>query len=55
MWDLKIIALSNSLKEAPENIKGKVEMYGGDLEELLASLEKQGHKHAYIDGGATID
>jgi len=52
--DLKIIVLSNTIKEAPENLKGKVEMYSGDLLTLISKLEKEGHKHAYIDGGKTI-
>ena len=52
--DLKIIVLSNTLKEAPQNLKDKVEMYSGDLLNLMAKLESEGFKHAYIDGGATI-
>jgi len=52
--DLKIIVLSNTIKEAPENLKGKVEMYSGDLLTLISHLENEGHKHAYIDGGTTI-
>lgn len=52
--DLKIIVLSNTVKEAPENLKGKVEMYSGDLLTLTSKLENEGHKHAYIDGGTTI-
>jgi dihydrofolate reductase len=52
--DMKIIVLSNTLKEAPENLKGKVEMYSGDLNELISNLENEGLKHAYIDGGTTI-
>lgn len=52
--DLKIVVLSTTLKEAPDNLKDKVEMYSGDLKELIKSLELQGFKHAYIDGGTTI-
>ena len=50
----RIIVLSNSLNEAPENMKDKVEMYSGDLLALVSRLESEGHKHAYIDGGTTI-
>lgn len=50
----KIIVLSNTLKEAPENLKGKVEMYSGDLQVLVSKLENKGFKHAYIDGGTTV-
>lgn len=52
--DLKIIVLSNTLKEAPENLKDKVVMYSGDLETLISNLENEGYQHAYIDGGTTI-
>ena len=51
---LRIIVLSNSLKEAPTNMKGKVELYSGDLNVLVSQLESDGFKHAYIDGGTTI-
>jgi dihydrofolate reductase len=52
--DTRIVVLSNTLKEAPENMKDKVEMYSGDLNALITQLETDGHKHAYIDGGTTI-
>lgn len=50
----RIIALSRTVREAPENLNGKVEMYSGDLLTLIGNLENEGYKHAYIDGGATI-
>ena len=50
----KVIALSNTIKEAPENMNGNVEMYSGDLLTLISNLENEGYKHAYIDGGTTI-
>jgi dihydrofolate reductase len=50
----KIVVLSNTVKEAPENLSEKVEMYSGDLNVLITQLEKEGFKHAYIDGGTTI-
>ena len=52
--DMRIVVLSNTIKEAPENLKGKVEMYSGDLNNLVTLLDKEGYKHAYIDGGTTI-
>jgi len=52
--DTRIIVLSNTLKEAPDNVKGKVEMYSGDINALLTQLESDGFTHAYIDGGATV-
>jgi len=52
--DTKIIALSGTIKEPPSNLKDKVQMYSGSIEELIIKLEKEGCKHAYVDGGTTI-
>lgn len=52
--DLRIIALSHTVKEVPENLKDNVEMYSGDIAALIAQLEREGFSHAYIDGGTTI-
>lgn len=52
--DIHIVVLSSTLKEPPENLQGKVEMYSGEITDLLAELENKGLKHAYIDGGSTI-
>lgn len=50
----RIIVLSRTLNEPSENLTGHVEMYSGDLLELVTKLENEGHSHAYIDGGKTI-
>ena len=52
--DMPIFVLSNTVKEPPENLRGKVEMYSGGISELISRLEKDGYTHAYIDGGTTI-
>ncbi len=52
--NVRVIALSNTLKEPSENLRDRVEMYSGDLRALMAQLESDGHQHAYIDGGKTI-
>ncbi|MEZ9822336.1 dihydrofolate reductase family protein [Shewanella sp. 10N.286.45.A1] len=52
--DTRIIVLSNTLKLPASNLQDKVEMYSGDLTTLVALLESEGHQHAYIDGGTTI-
>lgn len=52
--DIKIYVLSNTLKAAPENLAGKVEVYSGSITDLVHQLEQDGYKHAYIDGGSTI-
>ncbi len=52
--DTKIIALSNTIKEPPANLKNRVQMYSGSIPELISKLEQEGYKHAYVDGGTTI-
>ena len=52
--DMRIVVLSNTVKEPPVNLRGKVEMYSGDIQGLIIKLESCGLKHAYIDGGSTI-
>lgn len=52
--NIRIIALSNSIKEVPANLKARVELYSGEISTLISKLEDDGFKHAYIDGGATI-
>ena len=52
--NIRIIAMSNTIKEAPENLRDRIEMYCGNPSELITKLESEGFKHAYIDGGATI-
>ncbi len=52
--DTHIVVLSNTIKTPPENLKGKVEMFSGEVTDLVKELESRGFKHAYIDGGTTI-
>ncbi|WGV99231.1 dihydrofolate reductase family protein [Vibrio sp. YMD68] len=52
--DIKIYVLSSTLTQAPENVSDKVEVFSGDISSLARQLEKEGYKHAYIDGGLTI-
>jgi len=52
--DIHIVVLSNSIKEPPENLTGKVEMFSGEVPDLVKKLDGKGFKHAYIDGGSTI-
>ena len=52
--DRRILVLSNTLTEVPDNLKGKVELYSGEIPALISQLENKGYRHAYIDGGVTI-
>lgn len=46
----KVVVLSNSLN----SVRNDMELYRGDLAELLTKLHKDGIKHIWIDGGTTI-
>ncbi len=50
----RIIVLSHTLSQPPENLCGKVEMYAGDIQALVSVLANEGFKRAYVDGGSTI-
>tara|TARA_R110000772_G_scaffold196718_1_gene307487 strand:+ start:799 stop:1341 length:543 start_codon:yes stop_codon:yes gene_type:complete len=52
--DTRIIVLSNTVKNIPDNLEGRVEIYSGDIAALIMQLENMGFTHAYIDGGVTI-
>ena len=52
--DIPLFVLSHSIKDAPENLLGKVEMFSGEIPELIEKLKKKGLKHAYVDGGSVI-
>ncbi len=52
--DARVIVLSKTLTEPPENVKDHVEIYSGDVPELVGTLEREGYQHAYVDGGKTI-
>lgn len=52
--DAHIVVLSNTLKQPPKNLIGRVQMYCGGVPALIASLANQGYQHAYIDGGSVI-
>lgn len=52
--DTHIVVLSTTIKTPPENLEGKVEMFSGEITNLVKALENKGFNHAYIDGGSTI-
>ena len=52
--DIHIVVLSKSIKEPPKNLSGKVEMFSGEIPDLIKTFEDKGFKHAYVDGGSTI-
>lgn len=52
--NMRIIVLSHTLKQLPDNMKSRVELYSDKINTLISKLENEGYKHAYIDGGTTI-
>ena len=50
----RVVVLSNSLKDTPSQLKGKIELYSGSLTKLVTELKNDGCKRIYIDGGKTI-
>ena len=53
-YDKPVYVLSQSLKTIPDNLKGRVHLMRGDLEEVLTAINSLGHNRLYIDGGRTI-
>lgn len=51
---LRVVVLSRSITEPPASLPGPVEIHSGDIPSLIKTLEADGFKHAYVDGGATI-
>jgi dihydrofolate reductase len=49
-----VFVLSKSTITIPQNLQGKVESVGGELEALVQELNRKGYGNLYIDGGATI-
>ncbi len=46
----RVVVLSNRLK----SVKEGMELYSGDLVELISKLHAQGAKHIWVDGGVTL-
>jgi dihydrofolate reductase/predicted GNAT family N-acyltransferase len=46
----RVVVLSNSL----DSVKAGMELYRGDLKELVTKLHLEGIKHIWVDGGSTI-
>ena len=40
--DIHIVVLSNTIKEPPENLKGKVKVYSGEIPALIEQLVTRG-------------
>lgn len=52
--DMKIVVLSSSITEIPASVRSNAMVFSGELKDLISMLKEEGLKHAYIDGGSTI-
>lgn len=50
----RVIVLSRTLTAAPAALAGKIELYSGNLKELMMRLQDEGCQRVYVDGGKTI-
>lgn len=53
-YEKPVFVVSNSLKNIPEELKGKVEIVQGTPQEIVSVLNKKGFANLYIDGGLTV-
>ena len=53
-YEVPVFVLSNNLNEVPEELKGKVEIVSGNLNNIVEGLSSRGLKNLYLDGGSTI-
>jgi dihydrofolate reductase len=52
--DRRVVVLSSTQREVHPPPGAKVEVMSGSPTEIVARLEREGVKHAYIDGGDTV-
>ena len=49
-----VFVLSNTLKSIPDEPKADVQILGGPIKNVLATIHAQGYNNLYIDGGKTV-
>ena len=49
-----VFILSNTMKKVPDGYQDKARIVNGDLKDLIKSLNKNGIRKIYVDGGKTI-
>lgn len=53
-YEKKVIVLSHSLKDVPEELKGKVMFFSGSVKDVIEHCHQQKFNNLYIDGGKVI-
>jgi len=54
VYSKPVYVLSSTLKSIPESLYGKAFLIGGDIKDVLHTLENKGLTNLYIDGGKVI-
>jgi len=49
-----VFVLSTSVKNIPEELKGKVTLLNGNVDDILKQVNSEGYTKLYIDGGTLI-
>lgn len=49
-----VFVLSHSLQTVPEELKEKVSLLKGDLQDILNTIHERGYQKLYVDGGRTV-
>ncbi len=50
----RFILLSNSIKTVPDELADQIQIYKGDVKELVDILDAEGDIHLYVDGSQVI-
>ena len=53
-YEKKVVVLSHTLNEVPEELAGKVEFFFGSVNSVVEHCHKNGFQNLYIDGGRVI-
>lgn len=53
-YPIPVFVLSNTLKEIPKDLEGKVEIVSGEPADVVNLLKGKGYTDLYIDGGKVI-
>ncbi|MCF7807345.1 MAG: dihydrofolate reductase family protein [Candidatus Marinimicrobia bacterium] len=53
-YDKPVYVASNSIQLIPEGYQERIKLIQGDIHELLAQLEGDGHQNIYVDGGKIV-
>lgn len=53
-YAVPVVVVSSTLHRVPEHLEGKARLMDASPTEIVRQLEREGFRHLYVDGGATI-